>query len=312
MESKGITVRNNYWQTNDLIAKKLQTGDPFSLIRIDNTAGYVMECLSRGQRPLQEHYNRNTLIECGVYPTIEEYGFSIVYKLVQQAMDSCDILGFVDVSDTLSRSVFAKQYISKPTFFAEDCTVLDPIVLMGYHEKYGKVKNPWTKYLAGKKVLIISTHAESIKHQWQHMDKIWTDNRQDIAPFQLVDVIRSPYHPAIDTRQYPNCNSWLDSVNIIKNIMDTYDYDVLLSGATTSSPLYVEHAKSQGKIGIQVGGAIQLFFGIIGYRWALPAFAQWHRSFNENWIYPLEIDEPQRRKEFQFLESMYAYWRTTQ
>jgi len=301
-------MRLNYWQINDLIGSKLQTSEPFSVIRIDNTAGNVMECLHRGQRPDPEHYNRNTLIECGVYPTIEEYGFNIVYKLVKEAMNNCDILGFVDVTDTMADSDFARQYDHKPTFFAEDCTVVDPIVLMGHHDKYGKVGNPWTQYLAGKKVLVVSTHAESIKHQWKNIDKVWPTNRQEIVPFELVDVIRSPYHPAIDDRQYDNCRTWTDSVQAIKDMIDGYDYDVLLSGSTTSSPLYVEHAKSRGKVGIQTGGAIQLFFGIVGYRWALPAFAQWHRSFNENWIYPLKIDEPQRREELKFLESMYAYW----
>ena len=303
-------MRLNYWEINDLIGSKLQTAEPFSVIRIDNTAGYVMECLHRGQRPQLEHYNRNTLIECGVYPTIEEYGFNVVYKMVQEAMNTCDILGFVDVSDTMESTDFAKQYDRKPRFFAEDCTVVDPIVLMGHLDKYGKVPNPWTQYLSGKKVLVISTHAESIKHQWRNIDNVWPTNRHEIAPFELVDVIRSPYHPAIDDRQYPNCRTWTDSVQVIKDLIDSYDYDVLLSGSTTSSPLYVEHAKSQGKVGIQIGGAIQLFFGIVGYRWGQPAFSQWHRSFNENWIYPLKVDEPQRREELKFLESMHAYWQS--
>jgi hypothetical protein len=113
----------------------------------------------------------------------------------------------------------------------------------------------------------------------------------------------------MDNRQPPNCDHWLDSVNYIKELMDTYDYDILLSGCSTSSPLYCDHAKQMGKIGIQTGGTIQIFFGILGYRWTKGiGYENWKQMFNEHWINPLQVDEPQNRQKYISLETNFAYW----
>jgi hypothetical protein len=115
----------------------------------------------------------------------------------------------------------------------------------------------------------------------------------------------------MDNRQYPNCNAWHESVEYIKHEMEKYDFDVLLSGATTSSPMYADHAKKMGKVGIQTGGTLQLFFGILGYRWSPEAkngYAPWASMYNEHWIYPLREDSAQQRENYKFLETNYAYW----
>jgi hypothetical protein len=191
----------------------------------------------------------------------------------------------------------------------EDFLVMDPGAILSYSNQFGELKNPWTTKLKDKKVLVISTHSESIKHQWKNIDKVWGSQRERIVPFELVDVIRSPYHPDMDNRQPPNCDHWLDSVNYIKELMDTYDYDILLSGCSTSSPLYCDHAKQMGKIGIQTGGTIQIFFGILGYRWTKGiGYENWKQMFNEHWINPLQVDEPQNRQKYISLETNFAYW----
>ena len=106
---------------------------------------------------------------------------------------------------------------------------------------------------------------------------------------------------------YVNKNIPLDE-EIIKE-MEKYDFDVLLTGASTSSVFYAKHAKEIGKIGIQTGGVIQLFFGILGYRWTkVPGYSKWNDMYNEHWIYPLEIDEAHNRKNNMHLETNFAYW----
>jgi hypothetical protein len=138
---------------------------------------------------------------------------------------------------------------------------------------------------------------------------VWGDKKDLIVPYELVDVIRSPYHPSMDNRQPPNCKTWMDSVNYIKSVIDTYDYDVLLAGCTTSAPFYAKHAKDSGKIGIQTGGVIQLHFGVFGYRWThVPLHSGWHNMYNEHWITPLKTDEANKREEFRHLETNFAYW----
>ena len=49
--------------------------------------------------------------------------------------------------------------------------------------------------------------------------------------------------------------------------MDTTDYDVVLIGAGAFSLPLVAHAKRRGKVGIHMGGSLQILFGILGKRW---------------------------------------------
>jgi len=303
----------NFLELNELLSKKLQSNEAFSCLRIDNTAGYAIDCLLKREMPLYEFYNERSLIEGGVFPENLEYGINVVLNNTVQIMSQCDILGFVDISNEIRNGQTKFLFGEKPMFFNPDYHVMDPAALLGHAKNFlnlDKPDIPWTRYLKDKKVLIVSTHAETIKHQWKKIDKIWGDNKDLLVPFELVDVIRSPYHPLMDNRQYPDCNNYMDSIEYVKKLIDTYDYDVLLSGSTTSSPFYAEHAKSRGKVGIQTGGSIQLFFGILGYRWVeVPNYSEWHNMYNEHWIYALKIDEAQNRTKYMGLETNFAYWK---
>jgi hypothetical protein len=307
-------MHKNFVETNDLISEKLQSGDPFSVLRLDNTMGYVLQCLFNEKPPLPGVFNETSLsFEGGINPGTFEYYYEIIVPKLVESMCESDILGFVDISGEIKLdNNFTCKFGEKPMFFGhDDFMVLDPIALLrgGMHGDT-KINTPWTKYLKNKKVLVVSTHCETIKSQWNKIDKIWGDNLDKVAPFDLVGCIRSPYHPLLDDRQYPGCETWDQTVEFIKNEINKYDYDVLIAGSTTSSPIYAEHAKKQGKIGIQTGGVHQLFFGILGYRWAeVEGYKGWREFFNEHWMYPLQIDEAIHKDKYKFLESNYAYWK---
>jgi hypothetical protein len=258
--------------------------------------------------PIATFTIRNLIIEnCkGSYIKLSDFrGHENQAPKTLEAMTYCDILGFVDLSGEIQRNIeFTNLFGNKPKFYGHDSMlILDPCALLnvdGIHE----LENPWPTYLKGKKVLIVSTHAETIKHQWKNIDNIWGWNKHRVVPFELVDVIKSPYHPIMDPNQYPDCDTWEDTVDHIKAIIDTYDYDVLIAGSTTSSPMYAEHAKQRGKVGIQTGGVHQLFFGILGYRWSPEAnngYRPWAKLYNEHWMYPMQIDEPINRDKYKFL-----------
>jgi len=305
-------MRLDFLGVNQLLSDKLQSGEPFSCLRIDNTAGYAIDCLLKGVEPSSAFYNPTSLLEGGVYPNEVSYGINTVLRKTVDIMEQTDILGFVDISNDIRNGPLSCRFDNKPVFFNPDFYVMDPGALFGHakvHFGLDRPNIPWTHFLKNKKVLVISTHVDSIKHQWKNIDKVWGDKKDLIVPYELVDVIRSPYHPLMDDRQPPNCNTWLDSVESIKEVIDSYDYDVLLAGCTTSAPFYVQHAKERGKVGIQTGGVIQLHFGVYGYRWTnVPGHSEWHKMFNEHWMYPLKSDEANNRLSFAHLETNFAYW----
>jgi hypothetical protein len=307
-------MHKNFYELNDYLSQVLQKGQPTSILRIDNTAGYIIDSVLRNRSIVGEFFNPRTILEGGIFPNTPEYAINVAYKKTFESMINSDCVGFVDISGDIKKDSPLLQYLKdKVTFFKDGFMVFDPGAILGYSKLYlenlehSEYIDPWTRHLKNKRVLVISTHAESIKHQWEHRHKVWGDRLELIVPFDLVDVIRAPYHPEVDSRQYPNCETWEDSVNYICKLIESYDFDVLLSGSTTSSPIFVQKAKSIGKIGIQTGGVIQLYFGLKGGRWAkVPAYSDWHKMFNEHWIYPLKIDEPQNK--LQGIESNFAYW----
>lgn len=307
-------IVHDFYGANDLFGSIIQKGEPASILRIDNTASYGIQQLVHGKLPSKEYVNENSLVEGGITPPNLHYLFDVVWRKTFDLMLNSDVLGMVDISGNIARDVeyLTSNFQNKHIFF--EYFVVDPIALLGV-SNYGPVNTPWPSYLKGKKVLALSSHANTIKHQWKNIDLIWGKNRDLIAPFELVDAISTPYHPLIDDRQYPNCENFEQLVQITKERIDQYDYDVLLTGITTQSPFYVDHAKKMGKIGIQTGGVLQLFFGILGERWAGPntGYKNWDKMYNEYWMYPLDIDEPQKRKQMQDinLETSYAYWKRT-
>jgi hypothetical protein len=300
-------MNTDFFEINKLLYNKIQSGEPFSCLRIDNTCGYVLHCLYQTNAiPSAEFCNDKIMLHIGVVPATSEYYLSTIMPKTFEVMKQCDILGFVDINNSLKTDKqFLSNFPDKQMYF--DYNVMDPGFLMGY-SKLGTIETPWTESLRGKKVLVVSSHSNSIKYQWERIHSVWGGRENKITPFELVDVIRTPYHPELDDRQYPNCSNFMEMVEITQNIIDGYDYDVLLTGITTQSPFYAEHAKLRGKVGIQIGGSLQLFFGVVGNRWVQPWYSDCARMFNENWIWPMQIDEPQKKHMIDS-ETGFAYWR---
>lgn len=298
----------NFFEINQILGEKLQSGEPFSCLRVDNTQGYIAHCLYQTNTiPSTEFCNDAEMVAAGIVPAKVEYLFSDIMPKAYEIMKKCDILGFVDIGHLIKNDLnFLSKFENNIKYF--DFLIMDPGALLGY-SSHGNVESPWTQYLAGKKVLIVSSHSNSIKYQWDKMDLVWGEQKDKIVPFELVDAIRTPYHPDLDDRQYPNCSNYMEMIERTKQIIDQYDYDVLLTGISNQSIFYAQHARDRGKVGIQTGGTIQLFFGLVGNRWLqTPMYSNWIQMFNNNWIWPMQIDEPQRKQLISGLETSRAYW----
>jgi hypothetical protein len=63
---------------NKDISNRLISGESFSLMRIDNTAGYVIGCRLKNEFPVDNFYTVNSLVEGGIYPSTMEYAYNYV------------------------------------------------------------------------------------------------------------------------------------------------------------------------------------------------------------------------------------------
>jgi hypothetical protein len=231
--------------------------------------GYFLETFYKGEDPLQEFIYWLTLTS-GVFPHSKQFLTQVWAPINHKAMVNADILGFVDVSGSIEKNKsFNDAFCSNSyTFYGvDDILVLDPGYLVNKEIVDVTCSDPWTEKLKNKRVLVVSAFVDSIKEQWKHKEKIWGDSLEKITPFELVDVLRSPFHPQMDNRQFPGCDTWDKALQYLMNQIDTYEYDVLLVSAAAMAPALADHAKNRGKIGITICGTLQLFFGLAGARW---------------------------------------------
>lgn len=221
-------------------------------------------------------------LHSGVFPTEDSdlIRFSQLYK---KCADEMDLLGVWYQAGELEL-IADHTTTQERTFF--DFTGLEPY----YYEK------PWSKYLAGKKVLVISPFNESILQQYSNKDLIWPNNL--LPDFELL-TLKYPHSQALSDTGY---SSWFSIYEEFCNKMSEMEFDVAIIGAGAATLPLAAYAKRLGRQGIGMGGSLQILFGIQGRRWDKNPFFQ--EVVNEYWVRPSGEEVPQAKNK---VENS-AYW----
>lgn len=146
---------------------------------------------------------------------------------------------------------------------------------------------PWSSTLEGKRVLVISPFAKSIQGQYARRTKLWRDQR--ILPAFALLTIRCPFSAGLVA---PKHSDWMEALDDLKGQMDAIDFDVALIGAGAFSLPLATHAKRRGKVGIHIGGPLQVLFGIYGNRW--KDLKEFQAFINESWVRPGKDETPEK------------------
>lgn len=161
--------------------------------------------------------------------------------------------------------------------------------------------DPWTKALKGKKIVVVHPFKYTIEKQYEKRDLLFK-NKDVLPEFESLTVIRAVQSLGESDNEFKD---WFEALEYMKSEIDKIDYDVCLVGAGAYGFPLAAHVKRQGKQGLHIGGALQLFFGIIGKRWENPDYgvSQWgiERNFyvnliNEHWARPDETETPKTAK----------------
>ncbi len=150
-------------------------------------------------------------------------------------------------------------------------------------------KDPWTRVLEGKRVIVVHPFAPLIERQYkENRERLFRDRRVlpefSLRTVQAVQSLggKSTYH------------DWFEALEAMKAEMDATDYDIALIGCGAYGFPLAAHAKRTGHQAVHLGGALQLLFGIRGKRWDQPGFGYTPNTpwkgyaslFNEYWVYP--------------------------
>lgn len=176
----------------------------------------------------------------------------------------------------------------------------DTKVYLRYLEPFW-TENPWTRVLKGKKVLVVHPFKNTIEKQYKKRELLFK-NKNTLPEFKSLEVIRAVQSLNGENNSFKD---WFEALNYMKTEIDNVDYDICLIGAGAYGFPLAAHVKRQGKQALHIGGALQLFFGIIGKRWEDPEYGvpQWgiERNFyvnliNEHWVRADENETPKGSK----------------
>jgi len=176
---------------------------------------------------------------------------------------------------------------------AQNCEIVDVRSLEPYYST-----DPWTQYLKGKKVLVISPFVTSIEKQYKKRELLWED--KPVLPEFELKTLKHQLCPALGVpSEYDN---WFEMLADMKRKISIIDFDVALIGTGGSSLPLAVHCKQLGKQAVHLGGALQILFGLKGNRWDNKP----HIScfYNEHWSRPNGAEVPRKFK----LNEDGCYW----
>ncbi|PJX32126.1 hypothetical protein CWM53_11795, partial [Klebsiella sp. A-Nf5] len=147
--------------------------------------------------------------------------------------------------------------------------------LTGYYAPF-LYKQPWTKNLEGRKVLVIHPFIDEIKSQYENRENIWSD--PDVLPnFELLTY--KPIVSMLDNKT--EFKTWFEALEKMQNDIKKMDFDVAIIGCGAYGLPLASFIKDLGKQSIHLAGWTQVLFGIKGKRWDdLPQIS---RFYNEHW-----------------------------
>jgi hypothetical protein len=148
------------------------------------------------------------------------------------------------------------------------------------------VKDSWMPALRGKRILIIHPFAKTIQQQLPNLSQIYPN--REWFPECTITCLAPPLTLA---RNHQNKDWKVHLDEFLVKVAEQTDIDVALVaaggyGMLISDYLYTKMNKSV----MYIGGALQLFFGIIGKRWFTNKEIM--ALMNDEWVRPVAADKP--------------------
>lgn len=145
----------------------------------------------------------------------------------------------------------------------------------------------WTRALRGKTVLVVHPFAATIAGQLAKGNAaLWGEWAEHMMPSSVrFKLAKAPQNLGNLTEQ----NSWSEAYSeLVSRVEAQGSFDLAVISCGGLGMLLGAHLRATNRSSMYMGGALQLWFGIIGKRWA----GQWMPRTNHNWTRPLPQDVP--------------------
>lgn len=278
-------------EANRQISAMIEEGKPFWVGRFGNTEmRYLLSYLKKLYGYHTDDYEQRLTTLCknaGFFPAVdtmaEEYA-----KLILDCIGEIDIHA---IWPMFMEDYFLSQY--EPDAKLIRMTSLEPWSIR--HEKTDVL--PWSHSLKGRKVLVVHPFEESIRKQYENNREVLFakafPNADDILPSFELKTIKAVQTAAGNRDE--RFNTWFEALGWMIEECHKTDFDIAILGCGAYGMPLAHQIKKMGKQAIQLCGATQLMFGILGKRW--EGNERFKRElFNEYWIHP-SSDETLMNKE---------------
>ncbi len=144
----------------------------------------------------------------------------------------------------------------------------------------------WMDALKGKRILVVHPFVHTFQAQVEHLpalhpNRSWFEG----CTFQFV-------RPPVTLGGQHHQQDWSTALQPILDTLDTTEFDVALVGAGGYGMLIAHHLYQTHPAAsvLYIGGALQLFFGVIGKRWFTNPEVM--SLVTSKWVRPLPADRP--------------------
>lgn len=267
---------------NKLIEEKLKTNVPLMIARYGSTELQCLAAYVRERKLLKRFawYHRfhwkdvmdNMHLLSGFFPNYDMKLIRKFCELMIKDSEQVDILG-----SWRKEEFYMKPYLQRA--LRVQLNSLEPYLN----------NSPWSNQLVGKRVLVIHPFSNTIKSQYEKRQLLFGD--QKVLPEFSLRTVRAVQ--TIAGNKDPRFGNWFDALDYMKSEIDKSEYDVALLGCGAYGFPLAAHVKRSGKIAIQMGGSLQLLFGIKGKRWENRE--KFSTLMNEYWVYPSDEDIPKNK-----------------
>jgi type IV secretory pathway VirB2 component (pilin) len=265
------------------INQAIFSAEPYAAARLGTVEGDIISWRIRHPRrlmPIALLKNGKNL--AGIFPATQEAAAEFA-DLYIDSVRKLDLLG-----------VRNKDFFSG--YFKMERTVIDAtnpkaLSCIDALSPYGE-ENSWVKNLSGKKVLVIHPFSSPIERQYPTKRSGLFPDKDWLPEFELL--VYKPFQTAGDARPIGEPSTWAKALDQMLQEISQLSFDVALISACAYGLPLATGVKDMGKVGIHIGGVLQLFFGIRGGRWD-PLSNQYDFLANyhsDAWVRPSKEETP--------------------
>ena len=231
---------------NDNIYKLLQTDTPFMAARYGAVETSIIEWRLAQKLNFKGEFSSSRMESitnnAGFFPKDQE----LVAKFADLMLEKSSLADLIGVFYWNMEEYIVKHFAPQANL----------VRARGLEPWY--VDEPWTRGLAGKKVLVVHPFESTINSQYEKRELIFPD--KDILPAFELKTLKAVQ--TIAGEKDERFENWFEALDYMHDEAMKKDFDVAIIGCGAYGFPLAAKLKESGKQAIHMGGATQYLFGI--------------------------------------------------